>query len=241
MTKRIYLTTTTDLILIEPPVGKARGRKGLCDGGAIGKLNQPIAEPAANVNLHHRVGEAYAEGVTLVQSHPVAPAKGKVPLQFIRSLKSVGIQIEESMKGFYLAHPEINATSIAWQAAAVYFLSDLIGVQVGTGYLKFSYPEDPLHWTPLDPGTESGGFGHVAELWRLIANKARGEPGSPLQTFSDASVSIPALVQELMDPPATCPLAHGAPDGAYLISLKLFFFNFWMSIRIHRRRPSVHH
>ena len=89
---------------------------------------------------------------------------------------------------------------------------------------------DPLFNTPT--GTD-----HGDKVYRIL--RARLPEGyTSWTTYADAAEAIPAVVRELADPSGSHTLLHGAPNGAYLISLRELFRNLWIIIRIHRKRGS---
>ena len=78
--------------------------------------------------------------------------------------------------------------------------------------------------------------------WSLSQCRSRAANGHqqclvPDQTFPykfvDAAYTLPTLVRSLCNPPqASCPVAHAAPDGAYLLSVIAIFNNMWLQIRV---------
>ena len=168
---------------------------------------------------------------------PPAPA-ATIPPAFVSNLASIGFRIAECERGFYMAHKDLITASEMWEKALPFIIKDLAGVSVGLTYVAHSMPNDELYRAPLrDPPVDNEEpTHHLEEVWRHICAKSGGRMANPFQKFADAGAALPLLVQELMDPPDSCPLSQAAPDGAYMVTLKLFFKNLWLHLRIHRKR-----
>ena len=167
-----------------------------------------------------------------VQTGVVLIPTDKVPPKFIKRLKAVGWPIVKS-GNTWLLNEEMIGTSDMWDRAGAY-MGDLGNVRVSLA------PRcNPIEWDPvyLPPLSENGrrlnmGF----EIQSMIKSQSPYErPGFPIQ-FPDAAFALPSVVKLLMDPPASCPISHAAPDGVYLASLFVMFTNIYFEVRIHRKR-----
>ena len=130
---------------------------------------------------------------------------------------------------------ELVAPSEMWALAVPHFLKMLRGIRLQVAYVLVPRAGEPLYEARIDPLIHTK-LSHVHEAEDMICHGPYAFVKGSLPCYSDVEQAI-SLVNELMDPPEEAlPLTHAAPDGAYLLTLKLLFANMWMNIRIHRKR-----
>ena len=156
---------------------------------------------------------------------------GDVPLIFLDKLSALGITFTKL--NAYCADEQLVAVSETYQRV-LGFIDDLKDVPVDLSCTMIPLAGDSIYDPdPWVPGQRT----HLHELTELIRlHGSDGGMNGAGDGFFDSATGIPKLIKDLVDPPARCPLARAAPDGAYLFTLQLMFNNVWMSICIHRKR-----
>ena len=158
----------------------------------------------------------------------VSKSCSTAPRKFIDKLKDIGIVMMTGRAPFF-SNCEVVAVSPKWEKF-VEMLQDVRGVAVQVEWAFRSRPDEPLY----DPSEDDD---HLTELYSLmVSHSSDGFIGNTVR-YWDVATDIPKLVRDMVDPPAdSCPVAHAAPDGSYLMSIRLYFQNLWFSIRINRKR-----
>ena len=167
-----------------------------------------------------------------VRARVVEKNGNKVPRKFIKQLEEIGISMMTG-RAIYISNCEVVAVSPMWDEF-VEVLQHVKDIAVDVEWAFRSRPDEPLY----DPSDDDD---HLTELRNLMVShsSASGFFEKSLR-YWDAATDIPTLVRAMVDPPAqSCPVAHAAPDGAYLMSIRLMFENVWFCIRINRKRNFV--
>ena len=155
---------------------------------------------------------------------------GRVPSVFMDKMTGVGISF--TLLNLFCVDKELVAVSDTYQRVLgfIYHLKDVpvaLHIMFATETGDPSY--NPQPWV-------KGRRTHLHELSDLIREHGSDGVKHGMDIgFFDTEAGLPKLVTDLVDPPETCPLARAAPEGVYLVSLRLLFGNVWMSIRIHRK------
>ena len=159
-----------------------------------------------------------------VRARVVEKNGNKVPRKFIKQLEEIGISMMTG-RAIYISNCEVVAVSPMW-GEFVEILQDVRGVAVDYSRAFNPCPEEPLYKSSIN------GVHPVTEPCSLIESRSAGGGFVDKSLrFLDAATDIPKLVRDMVNPRAdSCPVAHAAPDGAYLMSVLVMFENVWFRI-----------
>ena len=149
----------------------------------------------------------------------------EAPPGFIEELESIGIVMRPGTGDPLISDCEVVAVTPMWDEF-VEILQDVRGVAVDYSRAFNPCPEEPLYKSSIN------GVHPVTEPCSLIESRSAGGGFVDKSLrFLDAATDIPKLVRDMVNPRAdSCPVAHAAPDGAYLMSVLVMFENVWFRI-----------